>query len=95
MVDSAILIPLVIIALTQMIKMASPKVNGWITILIAFVVAIVVSVLSFVLPSEITGIVHVTIGGAVISALSAVGVTVLASKAGGGSAGDGAPPLVP
>lgn len=89
MVDATVLIPLVIIAITQMIKMASPKVTGWITILVAFVVAIVVSVLSFVLPSEITGIGHVTIGGALISALSAVGVTVLASKAGGGAAGDG------
>lgn len=88
MVDATILIPLVIIAITQMIKMASPKVNGWITILIAFVVAIVISVLSFVLPTEILGIAHVSIGGALISAFSAVGVTVLASKAGGGSAGD-------
>lgn len=88
MVDATILIPLVIIAITQMIKMASPKVTGWITILIAFVVAIVVSLASLVLPASITGIEHVTIGGALISALSAVGVTVLASKAGGGAAGD-------
>ena len=89
MVDATILIPLVIIAITQMIKMVSPKVNGWITILTAFVVAIVISLLSFVLPTEILGIAHVSIGGALISALSAVGVTVLSSKAGGGSAGDG------
>lgn len=88
MVDATILIPLVIIAITQMIKMASPKVSGWITILIAFVVAIVISVLSFVLPTEVLGIPHVSIGGALISALSAVGVTVLASKAGGGASGD-------
>lgn len=89
MVDATILIPLVIIAITQMIKMASPKVTGWLTILIAFVVAIVVSLLSFILPTEVLGISHVSIGGALISALSAVGVTVLASKAGGGAAGDG------
>lgn len=88
MVDATVLIPLVIIAITQMIKMASPKVTGWVTILIAFVVAIVVSLLSFVLPTEVLGIPHVSIGGALISALSAVGVTVLASKAGGGAAGD-------
>lgn len=88
MVDPTILIPLVIIAITQMIKMASPKVNGWITILIAFAVAIVVSLLSFVLPTEVIGIPQVSIGGAIVSALSAVGVTVLASKAGGGASGD-------
>ena len=88
MIDSAVLIPLVIIAITQMIKMASPKVNGWVAILVAFVVAIVISLLSFVLPTEIIGIPHVSIGGAIISALGAVGVTVLASKAGGGARGD-------
>ena len=85
MVDATVLIPLVIIAITQMIKMASPKVSGWVTILIAFVVAIVVSLLSFILPTEVLGIPNVSIGGAIISALSAVGVTVLASKAGGGA----------
>lgn len=88
MVDSSILIALVIIAITQMIKMASPKVNGWITILIAFVVAIVISVLSFVLPTDVIGIAHVSLGAAIVSALTAIGITVAASKAGGGAAGD-------
>jgi hypothetical protein len=86
--DATILIPLVIIAITQMVKMASPKVGGWVTILIAFAVAIVVSLLSFILPTEVLGIAHISIGGAVISALGAVGVTVLASKAGGGTIRD-------
>lgn len=94
MVEATLLIPLVIIAITQMIKMASPKVTGWVTILIAFVVAIVVSLLSFLLPSEVLGIPHVSIGGALISALSAVGVTVLASKAGGGASGDESKPVL-
>lgn len=88
MVESSILIALVIIAITQMIKMASPKVSGWITILIAFVVAIVISVLSFVLPTELIGIERVSLGSAIVSALTAIGITVAASKAGGGSAGD-------
>lgn len=91
MVDPTILIPLVIIAITQMIKMASPKVTGWITILIAFIVALVVSIASVTLPSTVTGLPHVTIGAAIISALGAVGVTVLASKAGGGASGDNNP----
>lgn len=89
MVGAELLIPLVIIAITQMIKMAAPAVKGWVTILVAFVVAIVVSLLSFVVPTEVIGIEHVSIGGALISALSAIGVTVLASKAGGGASGDG------
>lgn len=89
MVDATILIPLVIIAITQMLKMAFPAIKGWLTILIAFVVAIIVSLLSFTLPTEVLGVERISIGGALISALSAVGVTVLASKAGGGATGDG------
>ena len=89
MVDATVLIALVIIALTQMIKMASPRVGGWVTILVAFVVAIAISLLSFVLPTEVIGIPHVSIGQAIFSALTAIGITVAASKAGGGAAGDG------
>ena len=89
MVDSNILIALVIIAVTQMVKMVSPRVAGWVTILVAFVVAVVISVLSFALPGDVIGIAHVSIGGAIVSALTAIGITVAASKAGGGGAGDG------
>ena len=92
MVDATVLIALVIIAITQMIKMVSPRVGGWITILVAFVVAVVISLLSFVLPAEVIGIPQVSIGQALFSALTAIGITVAASKAGGGAAGDDSTP---
>ena len=60
MVDATILIALAIIAITQMIKMVSPRVGGWITILVAFVVAVVISLLSFALPAEVIGITRVS-----------------------------------
>ena len=88
MVDPTLLIALTIIALTQMVKMASPKVNGWVTILVAFVVGIVISVLSFVLPTEVIGIGHLSVGNAIVAALTAIGITVAAGKAGGGTSGD-------
>lgn len=40
------------------------------------------SLFAAVNPTEVIGIPQVTIGGAIVSALSAVGVTVLAGKAG-------------
>ena len=89
MVEAAVLVPMVIIAITQMIKMASPKVTGWITILVAFVVAIVMSLLSLALPTEVIGIPRVSIGEALFSALTAIGITAAFAKAGGGAAGDG------
>ena len=88
MVDATLLVSLVIIAITQMIKMASPKVTGWVTILVAFVVAVLISVLSFVIPTEVIGIERLSIGGALIAAFGAIGITVAAGKAGGGAAGD-------
>lgn len=91
MVDPTLLIALVIIALTQMVKMASPKVTGWVTILIAFVVGILISVLSFVLPTEVIGIERLSVGGALIASLTAIGITVAAGKAGGGTSGDNNP----
>lgn len=88
MVDPTLLIALVIIALTQMVKLAFPQINGWLTIFIAFVVGILISVLSFVLPTEVIGIERLSIGGALIASLTAIGITVAAGKAGGGSPGD-------
>lgn len=88
MIDAAVLIPLVIVAITQMIKMASPKVTGWITILVAFVVAVIVSLSSLVLPVEVIGIPRISIGAALFNALVAIGITASFAKAGGGASGD-------
>lgn len=83
MVEATIFIPLLIIAVTQMVKMAFPQVTGFLTILVAFVVGIVVALVD----KEI-GVVDVTIAQGLVLALGAVGITTLAAKAGGGAKGD-------
>lgn len=83
MVDAALFIPLIIIAVTQMVKMAFPQVTGFLTILVAFVVGVVIALVD----KEI-GVVDVTIAQGLVLALGAVGITALASKAGGGAKGD-------
>ena len=77
-------ISVVIIALTQMVKLALPQhVHGWFTILVAFVVGIAAALFS-----EILGLEAITIADGIIGALGAIGITTTASKAGGGAAGD-------
>lgn len=83
MVEATIFIPLLIIAVTQMLKMAFPQITGFLTIVVAFVVGIVVALVD----KEI-GVVDVTIAQGLVLALGAVGITTLASKAGGGAKGD-------
>jgi hypothetical protein len=83
MVEAALFIPLMIIAFTQMIKMAFPAINGFLTILIALVVGVVVSLLANML-----GVTPVTVAQGIVYALGAVGITAVASKAGGGAKGD-------
>ena len=83
MVEAAIFIPLIIVAITQMIKMALPQINGFVTILIAFVVGIIVAVIDVQI-----GVQDITIAQGLVAALSAVGITTVAAKAGGGARGD-------
>lgn len=83
MIEATVFIPLVIVAITEMIKMGSPQVHGWVTILVAFLVAIVVSVISLVIPPELTGIPEITVGSAIYSALVAVGISASFKKASG------------
>lgn len=83
MVEATLFIPLLIIAVTQMIKMAFPQVTGFLTILVAFVVGIVVA-----LVDRSIGVVDVTVAQGLVYALGAIGVTTLAAKAGGGAKGD-------
>ena len=82
--SAELFIPLVIIAITQMIKMAATAVQGWVTIGVAFVVAIVVALID-----GLIGVTDISVAQGVVYALEAVGVTVVAAKAGGGSPGDG------
>lgn len=83
MVEATIFIPLLIIAVTQMIKMAIPQVTGFLTIAVAFVVGVIVALVD----TEI-GVVDVTIAQGLVLALGAVGITAIAAKAGGGARGD-------
>jgi hypothetical protein len=84
LVQATIFIPLLIVAVTQIIKMFVPKVNGAITILVALALGIVVAIVDTHI-----GVQDVTIAQGIVFGLGAVGVTVLASKAGGGASGDG------
>lgn len=84
MVEATLFIPLIIIAITQMVKMVFPQVTGFLTILIAFVVGVVVA-----LVDRSIGVTDITIAQGLVYALGAIGVTVVASKAGGGASGDG------
>jgi len=83
MVDAIVFIPLVIIAITQMVKMAFPQITGFLTILVAFVVGIVVA-----LVDKSIGVTDITIAQGLVYALGAIGITAVAAKAGGGAKGD-------
>jgi hypothetical protein len=83
MVEATLFIPLIIIAVTQMVKMAFPQVTGFLTIAVAFVVGVLVA-----LVDEAIGVVDVTIAQGLVYALGAVGITAIAAKAGGGAKGD-------
>lgn len=83
MVEATLFIPLIIIAVTQMVKMAFPQVTGFLTIVVAFVVGVVVA-----LVDRSIGVVDVTIAQGLVYALGAVGITAIAAKAGGGAKGD-------
>lgn len=82
-VEASLFVPLVIVALTQMLKMALPQISGFVTILVAFAVGIIVA-----LVDGFIGVSDVSIAQGIVFALGAVGVSVLAAKAGGGSKGD-------
>lgn len=83
MVETTLFISVVIIALVQMLKQAIPGIQGWVTILIAFAVGIVVALLATAL-----GLVPISIAQGILAALGAIGITATASKAGGGAKGD-------
>jgi len=83
MIEAAIFIPFLIIAITQVVKMALPQVTGFVTILIALIAGVLVALLDTSI-----GVQDVTIAQGLMLAGSAVGISALASKAGGGAKGD-------
>lgn len=84
LVQASLFIPLLILAVTQLIKMAVPAVKGWVTIVVALVVGVVVALIDTNI-----GVADITIAQGLVYALGAIGISVVASKAGGGAAGDG------
>lgn len=83
MVEAVVFIPLIIIAVTQMIKMALPQITGFVTILVAGIVGVAVALIDTHI-----GVADVTIAQGLVLALGAVGITAVAAKAGGGAKGD-------
>lgn len=81
--DAVVFIGLVIVAITQIIKMFVPAVSGGVTIIVAFAVGILVA-----LVDQYIGVVDITIAEGVVASLSAIGLSALAGKAGGGTVGD-------
>lgn len=82
-VDATLFIPVIILAITQLVKMGFPQINGWLTILVAFIVGIVVALID-----QFIGVSDITIAQGLLYALAAIGISVAAGKAGGGVAGD-------
>ena len=84
LVSATLFVPLLIVAVVQIIKMFVPAVNGAITIVVALALGVLVALIDTHI-----GVEDVSIANGVVLGLTAVGVTVLASKAGGGARGDG------
>lgn len=76
LITSTLFIGAIIVAITQVLKMLSPKITGLLTVVTAVVVGIVVALLSTPL-----GLDHITVAQGVWTALAAVGVHVVATNA--------------
>jgi hypothetical protein len=87
-ISAVVFIPLMIIAVTQIIKMFVPKVKDQWTIIVALLVGIVVALLD-----KHIGIVDINVAQGLVLGLEAVGIVVGASKAGGGAKGDSTNPV--
>lgn len=74
--DSFMFISIVILALTEMVKSLLPSVRGWLTIAIALLVGVVVSLFGGYL-----GLPDISLADGIVSALGAVGISTAAKKA--------------
>lgn len=75
MLDSAVFIGAIIIAITQAIKYLAPNVSGIITMFVALVVGAVVALLSTSI-----GVEHISVAQGILTALAAVGVHTVAAN---------------
>lgn len=83
LVQASLFIPLLIVALVQLVKMALPTVTGWLTVVVALVVGVVVA-----LVDTHIGVQDITVAQGIVYALGAIGISTAFSKAGGGASGD-------
>lgn len=82
--DAVVFLSVVILALTQLVKMALPeRVQGWITIIIAFALGILIALID-----TFIGVADVSIAEGIYASLGAIGISAAFSKAGGGATGD-------
>lgn len=82
--EAVLFLSVVIIALTQLVKMALPeRVTGWITIIIALVMGVLASLFASWL-----GLLPTTPAEGIVAALGAIGISTAFGKAGGGASGD-------
>lgn len=78
--DTIAFLGVIILAATQLIKMAAPQVQGWLTIIVAVLLGIVVALVDVLI-----GLPDITVAQGIYSALFAIGVASAATKAAGGS----------
>lgn len=83
LIEAALFVPFLIIAVTQVIKMFVPRINGGVTIVVALLVGVVIAFLD-----KTIGVTDITIAQGLLFAGEAVGIAVAFSKAGGGAKGD-------
>lgn len=73
--EATLFISLIIVALTQIVKLVAPKVTGVATVVVAILAGVVVALLDTTI-----GVADITIAQGIVSALGAVGITTVASK---------------
>lgn len=79
-IDATIFIPLVIIAVVEIIKGIAPTVKQFVTVLVAIVVGIIIALLDTHI-----GVQDITVAQGVVCGLEAVGITTAIAQAGGGT----------
>lgn len=83
LVESSLFVPLLILAVTQIIKAEVPAIAGRLTITLAIGVGAVVALIDTHI-----GLTDISVALGIVYALGAVGIATAASKAGGGARGD-------
>lgn len=77
--DSMFFISVVILAITQLIKMALPNVHGWLTIIVAVGVGVMVALFF-----EPLGLGETSLAEGIVGALGAIGISATAKKSASG-----------